>query len=717
MYTTHSKTRRRKRTDTRVKELEQRVAEMSFLLEHGRSSSTPSSVEKEDDAADTQGLNSDIGGVFSFSNSSLSPGASTKDDSSAGPSNQQGLSQNFHLSGLGWEQNTKVPESLSILPDVIDRGILNMAKATELYQRYVDALLPQYPAVPLNCTVAELRSRKPILFLAVLAASSGASDPSLNRKLNKEIHSVYATKLAIQGLKSLELVQSLLVSILWTYPPDKNEDVKFHQQIHMAATMALDLGIAKKPKGNPMNQLSSKVLYAGQHPELAEDQESMRSSTRFPDGQPLDVSYEEGSANHVMSSKMHLPDSGSLESRRTLLACYLFCASVSMSLRLPNFLRYSSWMADCSEVLTKSPNAAPTDKRFVAWVQLQRLVEECGTYFALDSPDDTVSLADERTQLMLQSYEKQLEAWRQHAISHDNIMNPFLEITYHSNNIYLHEIALHPDHDVEDFKPPFSVAVDESKPHTPAGPLTLPYINAIIQCISSSDSLIETFLNMSAQEIRATPTLVYVRLVYAVVILIKISISTGTTELGKVIQPENIKVSLYLEKLLVHLKAVATLDSQDVHVLGAKFLQVLAKVKVWFQQQGMQHRTANEKAQSAATFEPSRSTIMKRENPSSYIDKSNFHTDFSKAPTMNTTMWPNQFQSSKGYFDPNYSVQPSWNDMAFDFPMDLDPNLFTNLMQADQAQSYQDSETSNVEAFNQMDYLNNMPDFGSWPMQ
>lgn len=72
----------------------------------------------------------------------------------------------------------------------------------------------------------------------------------------------------------------------------------------------------------------------------------------------------------------------------------------------------------------------------------------------------------------------------------------FLEITYHSNNIYLHEIALHPDHDVEDFKPPFSVAVDESKPHTPAGPLTLPYINAIIQCISSSDSLIETFLNM-----------------------------------------------------------------------------------------------------------------------------------------------------------------------------------------------------------------------------
>ena len=94
-----------------------------------------------------------------------------------------------------------------------------------------------------------------------------------------------------------------------------------------------------------------------------------------------------------------------------------------MSLRLPNFLRYSSWMADCSTVLRTSPDAAPTDKRFVAWVQLQRLVEECGTNFALDSPDDTVSLADERAQIMLQSYEKQLESWRQFAINNDNIMN------------------------------------------------------------------------------------------------------------------------------------------------------------------------------------------------------------------------------------------------------------------------------------------------------
>lgn len=420
VYTTHSKTRRRKRTDTRVKELEQRVAEMSFLLEHGRSSSTPPSVEKEEEVVGSQGTNSDVGGVFSFSKSCLSPGTSTKENSYVGHGKKHALPHNLLSSRQAWEQNAEASGPTSILPDVIDRGILNTAKATEFYQRYIDELMPQYPAVPLSGTMSELRAKKPIIFLAVLAASSGTSDPSLNRKLNKEIQRVYATKVSLQGLKSLELLQSLLVSILWTYPPEKSEDLKFHQQIHMAATMALDLGLASKPKGNARGQQHSKMLLAGQRPGLAEEQ---GSTTRFPVGQPLDVSYEAGSEQHVMSPRKHLPDSSSLESRRTLLACYLFCASISMSLRLPNFLRYSSWMEDCCVVLRTSPDAAPTDKRLVAWVQLQRLVEECGRNFALDSPDDTVSLADERAQLMLQSYEKQLEAWRQHAINNDNVMN------------------------------------------------------------------------------------------------------------------------------------------------------------------------------------------------------------------------------------------------------------------------------------------------------
>lgn len=221
----------------------------------------------------------------------------------------------------------------------------------------------------------------------------------------------------------------------------------------------------------------------------------------------------------------------------------------------------------------------------------------------------------------------------------------------------------------------------------------------------------------SVQQIRSTPTLVYIRVVYAVVILIKLSISTSTTELGELLKSEDIKVSIYLDKLLVHLKAVATLEDEDTHLLGAKFLQILTKVKVWFQrQQEKLHRPANEETRPATGFEPFRPTESKREDLSQHTDKLNFFNDFSEAPTMNTTAWPNQSQSSNVYSDSNYPMQPSWNDMAFDFPMDLDPNLLTQLIQADQTLNHQDSETSNGETLNQMD-LNNLPDFGNWPMQ
>ncbi len=156
------------------------------------------------------------------------------------------------------------------------------------------------------------------------------------------------------------------------------------------------------------------------------------------------------------------------------------------------------------------------------------------------------------------------------------------------------------------------------------------------------------------------------------------------------------------------------LEDRTTHTLGAKFFQILTKIKLWFQQQGKPPRAAKEETRSAAGFEPSRSLETKQEVPLQHTDKFSFLTDFSKAPTMNTTTWPTQFQPPPSYAEPNYALQPSWNDVAFDFPMDLDPNLFTHLIQADQNESYQDHDPSNVDAFNQMDF-NNMPNYGSWP--
>ena len=97
--------------------------------------------------------------------------------------------------------------------------------------------------------------------------------------------------------------------------------------------------------------------------------------------------------------------------------------STSMNLRLPNMLRFTNWMAECVDFLETSPEAAPTDKRFVAWVKLQQIVEDCSMALGLDSADETLSLDDERAQLMLKGAEKQLAAWKTQVTSDPKILN------------------------------------------------------------------------------------------------------------------------------------------------------------------------------------------------------------------------------------------------------------------------------------------------------
>ena len=194
---------------------------------------------------------------------------------------------------------------LSLHDDVVDRGILSMVQATLLFTRYIDELMQHFPAVvlPEGSTAGQIRKAKPTLFLAIIAAASGSSNSNLNNRLNQEILQVYADRIAIKGEKSLELIQLMLITMIWYFPPDNFEELKFYQYIHMAATMALDIGIERKPKATQ-----------------ARDQ-----FLNLDDGRSNSTNLNEIS-HYTAQISNKIPDSGHIESRRTLLACYLKCS-------------------------------------------------------------------------------------------------------------------------------------------------------------------------------------------------------------------------------------------------------------------------------------------------------------------------------------------------------------------------------------------------------
>lgn len=147
----------------------------------------------------------------------------------------------------------------------------------------------------------------------------------------------------------------------------------------------------------------------------------------------------------------------------------------------------------------------------------------------------------------------------------------------------MHEVAMHVDHNVEEFKPPFSEetldgGVGES------GALTPSHIGALSTCLTSIDGIFETFLRFDIETVRCLPVAQFVRVAYAVVVLIKMYFAAATpnSELGKVINKDNMKVEQYLDGLVEIFKASA---AEEKSRPSAKFLMVLIMLKTWFNRQ------------------------------------------------------------------------------------------------------------------------------------
>jgi hypothetical protein len=250
--------RPRQRTYERVAQLEREVGVMRSLLKKG---GTP--------IAESKGEDNEIGDEYNPSPEVVLKDGDLPSTTGGSPALGQSIRSNLPSSGsasqLGTSNDfTSPPEndliSGSQASDVIDRGLLSMDVANELVASYLANLVQFFPvvALPEGTSAIELRNSKPVLFLAIIAATSLGVYPDLSHKLNEELVRVYADLIFVKGQKSPEIVQSLLITVLYYCPTDSAANLQFYQYTHMAVTMALDLGLGSKPRmdeytarGNP----------------------------------------------------------------------------------------------------------------------------------------------------------------------------------------------------------------------------------------------------------------------------------------------------------------------------------------------------------------------------------------------------------------------------------------------------------------------------------
>lgn len=267
--------------------------------------------------------------------------------------------------------------------DVVDRGILSMDVATELFARYTRDMAPHLPIVifPPEVTARQLRKNAPYLFLAVMAAAASEM-PDIQRALVNEFTQMVADRVIIVGDKSLELVQAILIGVIWYFPPEHFEELKFYQYVHLGAVMAIDIGLGKR-KANSKSRL---IPYTWRdHP------------------------FRKGP----------LPDPTSIEARRTWLGCYFLASNVSMALHRPNLIRWAPFMQECLDILSTSPDAAPTDRTLCHLVWTHRVAEEIGVQFSMDDPSIHVDVSEPKVQHALKGFERDVTRYQEAIPAHE----------------------------------------------------------------------------------------------------------------------------------------------------------------------------------------------------------------------------------------------------------------------------------------------------------
>lgn len=211
--------RPRKKTVQRVSELERKINALTAALEAKESKDSPG----------------------------IPTGTESSDATSSNPAPmpEKQLNQNSAPSFLA--QNEFLPASVALDPrDIIDKGYIDQDSAYRAFERYTSHSCHYSPFVmfPPTTTPEDLRRQKPTLFTAIVLAGLGnMADPRISHELVYD----FAVRVVYRGERSLELCQSLLVYINFYSKPAQKKELNFNQMIHIACTMALDIGLGRRP--------------------------------------------------------------------------------------------------------------------------------------------------------------------------------------------------------------------------------------------------------------------------------------------------------------------------------------------------------------------------------------------------------------------------------------------------------------------------------------
>ncbi|KAM0511042.1 hypothetical protein ACHAPE_010303 [Trichoderma viride] len=244
-----SKTRKRTRTGSRITELEEKIVSLTAAMNNlDRNNVFGGSVR---DSPDESHSPTSLHRYESILDSSSTENAGlVASDTNALPTvNSAGLPPR-RLANVSHGKHHSSSESGS------ETLKLTSAANKKLIRCFCNTLLPQYPVVRsvVDMPLESLEEYRPHSTRAMITAACSVLEPGLFKDMHLENTKKLAHVVYVQGHKSLDLLQALLITAVWGHPPTDLERLNISQWSHAACTMAMDLGFGGRTSWQAQNQ-------------------------------------------------------------------------------------------------------------------------------------------------------------------------------------------------------------------------------------------------------------------------------------------------------------------------------------------------------------------------------------------------------------------------------------------------------------------------------
>ncbi|RDW65554.1 hypothetical protein BP5796_10246 [Coleophoma crateriformis] len=297
------------------------------------------------------------------------------------------------------DSTAEMQQSIPSAPQIIQQRRISFKEASRLLLVFRTRMhFSPFVVIPPDATISSLSRTSPFLLLAILTTCA-TSDPDLHHQLDHEFRRVLSLKVIVNGEKSLDYLQGLLVYVSW-YPfhirPKNNQAFMF---LNLATSLVVDLGLDREYP-NPNISISDIRL--------------------------------DGLIDGYVFTKA---------AKRAYLGCYYLYSSLSLGFHKTNNFKYTDLMTTHAEALMR--DEVPSDTSLYAMLRLQRLTERVGETSSATKPPVfdpiTVSLSFE---MNVQIFQNELQEWKATTPPPTQLL-PFVGLAERFLNIciYSHELG------------------------------------------------------------------------------------------------------------------------------------------------------------------------------------------------------------------------------------------------------------------------------------